>query len=313
MLLALLLSCSVEFGPPQRAAGDVAEVWLYTSMYEEVLAELRPLWEAALPDIHIQTWQAGSEKVAQRFEAELAAGGSQACLLGTSDPAWYRELGRRGELIAHVPPAALRMNPRFVDPDGQWTAVRVSLMVLAGPGGEAPASFRELADPTWKDRLSTPDPLASGTAFTTWTALDAAYGADWVTAARDNGLVAAGGNSSVLARMESGERPAGAILLENLLLKPNTMIKPRFPTDGAVAIPGPLAIPKGCPWPHEAEQVYDWLFSPEAQEAIRAGGMHSPLPSVGPPDGAPPLAEIALFPEPAAVDADGFKARWAAR
>lgn len=310
-LLPLLIGCTVELGEPQRSAEGDAEVWIYTSMYEEVLAKLRPKWEAALPDIHIEVYQAGSEKVAQRYEAELAAGGSRACLLATSDPAWYRDLEKRGELLPFLPPEVLRMDRRFVDPKGEWVAMRVSLMVLAGPDGDAPARFSEMTDPKWKDKLSTPDPLASGTSFTTWTSLEAAYGQDFVKGAKANGIIAAGGNSSVLTRMESGERPAGFILLENLLLKPGTPIRPRFPEDGAVAIPGPLAITKGCPSPYAAERVYRWLFGPDAQEEIRKGGMHSPLPDVAPPDGAPPLSQIALFPDAGEVDGAGFKARWA--
>lgn len=313
------LACRVEFGPgggEARQGQQKKTVWLYTSMYKSVLAELRPLWERALPDVDVEVFQAGSERVAQRFAAEQAAGGSKACLLATSDPAWYRDLAERGELLAYVPPAALKMDERWVDPEGRWTTVRVSLMILATTADQAPTAFHDLDHPRWKNQVSSPDPLSSGTSFTTWTSLEAAYGPDWVRAVRDNGLVAAGGNSAVLSRIESGERPIGVILLENLLLAPHTPARPIFPTDGAVAVPGPLAIPKGCPNVLAAERFYSWLFSDEAQEVITGGGMHSPVPGAPPPhsrDGhaAPALDRIQLFPlPPEGYDLAGFKERW---
>ena len=155
-----------------------------------------------------------------------------------------------------------------------------------------------------------PDPLASGTAFTTWSALDAVYGPQWVAAARGQGLIAQGGTSSVLARMESGERPVGVILLENLLLKPDSPARAILPSDGAVAVAGPVAIPRGCPDLHAAERFVAWLMTEPAQAAIVAGGMHSPLPGAPAPAGAPPLEQIQLFPTPSDLDAAAFKARW---
>ncbi len=311
LALLLLLSCRVEFGPPEQArSGEAAEIWLYTSIYEEVLATMRPLWERDLPDLRIEVYQAGSEKVAQRFEAELAAGGSRACVLASSDPAWYADLARRELLAPYLAPATAAMDKRWLDPQGRYFTMRVSLMVLASTVQPAPASFRELAEPAWQGLVSTPDPLASGTAFTSWSALDAAYGADWMQQARGQGLIAQGGNSSVLARMESGERPVGMILLENLLLKPDSPAKAILPADGAVAVSGPVAIAAGCADVHGAERFVAWLISPQAQQAIVAGGMHSPLPALPPPTGAPPLEEITLFPVPEELDSQAFKARW---
>ena len=87
--LALLLGCRIEVGAPAGGAAVDAgrgtsehpiEVWIYTSMYQEVLDALTPDLTAALPGVRVQWFQAGSEKVAQRWEAETEAGGSRACL-----------------------------------------------------------------------------------------------------------------------------------------------------------------------------------------------------------------------------------------
>lgn len=285
--------CRVEIGAPAAVedASATAEVWVYTSMYQEVLDRMAPRLAAEVPGVAVQWYQAGSEKVAQRWRAEHDAGGSRACLLATSDPGWYRELADAGELLPYVSPRALELPRDQVRPE--FAAMRLSMMVLASTADEAPAAFADLVDPRWAGRFSSGDPLASGTTFTAMAAWDARYGPAFVERLSANGWVAAGGGSAVMARMESGERPVGVVLLENLLAKPGPTVV--YPADGAVVIPGMLAIPRDCPAPEAAKRVYDWLLGPAAQAEVVAGGMYSPFPGSPTPAGARPLAEVRTF------------------
>ncbi len=121
------------------------------------------------------------------------------------------------------------------------------------------------------------------------------------------------------ARIETGERPVGILLLENILAarRKGSPIEAVFPSDGAVAVPGPVAIPAGCPNPRAAEAVVDWLLAEEAQTLIARGDMYPVLPGVPPPPGAPPLDTIAVRPWTAEILADTvkrqaeIKSRWA--
>jgi iron(III) transport system substrate-binding protein len=322
LLVLLLGACRVEFGPPtSRADSTTHEVWVYSSMYQEVLDAMAPDLAAALPDVRVQFFQAGSEKVSQRWEAEHAAGGSRACVLATSDPAWYEDLAGRGLLRTHVPGRALDLPRAWAHPT--HAAFRVSLMVLAGVG-DAPARFEDLRDPRWAGRFSSPDPLASGTMFTALAALDAALGADWTAAARANGWVAAGGNAAVVARMQSGENPVGIVLLENLLAQEGYaaqrpgLARPVL-SAGAIPVPGYAAIPTDCPNPAAAERVMDWFFSPTAAAHLRAGRMHGPFAESPLPDGAPPPDALPWMELPAdfaartATRAPELRARWSGR
>lgn len=325
-LLLAVLACRVEVGAPgttpaagSSAPGAPQEVWIYTSMYAEVIDAMTPALAKSLPDVHVQWFQAGSEKVAQRWEAEEEAGGSRACLIATSDPAWYVDLSQRDKLRAYVSPRALELPRAWVAPT--WATFRLSLMVLAA-AGEAPATVQELADPRWTGRFSTPDPLSSGSMFTTLAALRHAHGDDWLRRAHANGWVAAGGNSAVVARMQSGEAPVGLVLLENLLAQEGYgdaatphVARPNLQAP-AVAVPGPVAVTARCPAPEAAERVVDWLLSPEAQGFIVAGRMHSPFPGTPAPAGAPALADVPLLPLPedfvmrTAHDAPALRAAW---
>lgn len=277
-------------------AGPRGEVWVYTSVYQSVLDALDPVVREALPDVEVRWYQAGSEKVAQRVETEWAAGGSPACLLMTSDPFWYVRLADEGRLQSHFAPNVLEVDRSMVDPAARWVGSRVSLVVLAVnhsiPAGSRPTSFAALADARWVDQVTMPDPLASGTAFTWLAFQDPAL----IAALHQNRIVAAGGNSAVLNRVASGERPVGVVLLENVLASDGAPVDVVYPTDGAVAVPGPIALTAGCPNPVAARALYDLLLSPVGQRLLVGGDMYAALPALPPPDGAPPLAELAVRP-----------------
>lgn len=173
-LLALALTaCRIETAAPGQGAaaaataGPSGEVWVYTSMYRHVLDALDPLIAEQLPDVKVHWFQAGSEKVASRLEAELAAGGTQCDVLLTSDPFLYQRFKKEGRWLRYVSPNGVRTPQSLVDPDGHFQAVRLSTMVLVTRrGAEAPAGFAELADARFKGEVALGDPLTSGTAFT---------------------------------------------------------------------------------------------------------------------------------------------------
>ena len=121
MLILSLLACRIEVGNQAQTQGPSegpVELWVYTSMYQSVLDELDPMLAEELPGVQVKWFQSGSEKVAQRLEAEWAAGGSDACVLMTSDPFWYQALSERGALRPYVSPQALALDRQWVNPRG---------------------------------------------------------------------------------------------------------------------------------------------------------------------------------------------------
>jgi iron(III) transport system substrate-binding protein len=299
------------------AEAPSGEVWIYTSMYPEVLEELGPLVEAE--GVEPRFFQAGSEKVAQRLVAEWASGASPACVVATSDPFFAARIAAEGRLRPYLPRDVLRVPREAVDPDGRWVAIREGLMVLGvAPGLDSPpASLRDLADPRWRGRVSTPDPLSSGSALTAFATVEATDGFALLDAWRDNDVVSAGGNGAVLARIASGERPVGLLLLENLLAsaEPLSVV---YPSDGSIRVPGPAGILADCPNPAGAERVMDLLLSERGQALMARHGMYPARPDVAPPESAPALAGLALRPLPVARIADpgggeALLAQWRSR
>ncbi len=310
LLLAASLSsaCRVELGAPgaqakgaQSCDGPPAgELWIYASVYQHVVDDLDKLIRAQLPGVEPHWFTGGSEKVIQRLDAELAAGGTRADVLLISDPFYFDRLSREGHLLPYVPPRALRVPRALVGQDGAWITSRAAVMVLVYNTRQltaetAPAGFAAFVDPAWKGKLIMGDPLASGTFFTTVAVLHDAFGGAYFEGLRANQVVSTGGNSAVIERVSSGEYAAGMVLLENVLTSKRKGAPIDFvvPEEGAIVIPGPSAILSSTRNPVAARALMDLVFSHEGQQLMVRGDMYAADPGEPPPDGAPDWSKVA--------------------
>jgi len=299
-------ACRVEFGPREGdtgATGRETTVHVYSSIYKEVIDQIQPVLEKRLettaPGTKVEWFQSGSEKIAAKLDAELAAGGSPADILLMSDPSYYAKLQKNGLLVPYVSPAVLRQPREFVDRDGHWATARISTMVIGVTAARAakpnpPKAFADLAKAE-TGRVTMPDPLSSGTTFITVQQLSSRLGWDFFRALKKKGTVAAGGNSSVLQRLDTGEAEVGVLLLENVLAgkRRGSHIELVIPSDGVVLIPGQIALLPHAKRSHAAQAVYDAILTDDIQKVIvEKGDMHSPDPRMPPPAGMPTLDEL---------------------
>ncbi len=157
----------------------------------------------------------------------------------------------------------------------------------------APKTFKEMAEPKWHNKFATGSPLSSGTNFTTVAFLQKAYGWDYFKSLRKNNTISEGGNSSVIRRVQTKERPVGWVLLENILrLSPDSKITTVYPEDGAIVQSNVLAIAQKKTSRANTEKVADWFFSKEGQDAMTRSFMYSVLPDVAPPAGAKDFKDV---------------------
>ncbi|TNE96822.1 MAG: extracellular solute-binding protein [Deltaproteobacteria bacterium] len=275
------------------------EVWIYTSMYKDTIADMTPKLQKAFPNLKFQWFQAGSEEIATKVNAEILAGGTQADILISSDRFWYEEMGNTGYLIGFNSEKTSAIPSQLKHPKGYYNAVSIPVMVMAFNSeaineSDAPKSFKEMADDKWKAKFTTGSPLASGTNFTTMAMLQHNYGWDYFKALKNNETIAQGGNSSVLRRIQSKERPVGWVLLENLLRfqDKDQRLKTIFPEDGVVLQANVMGITKKDGSRENAKKVADWFLSQDGQAAMVRSFMYSPFESFEPPKGAPPFSKL---------------------
>lgn len=327
----LLQACRVEWGAPsdgtaKRTESARSQVTIYTSAYPPTVAGLSEAAKVALPDVSIEWFQAGSEKIAARLDAELTAGAPGADLLMTSDPTYYERLKARAVFHPYASVRALKLDRRLVDRDGAFVACRLSVMGLVHGGlpGPAPQSFADLFEARFNGRVTLPDPLGSGTMLSSLLVWEQLGRTDIASALRRSRATSSGGGTAVLDRIVRGEALVGVALFENVALAKKTALDTgagaehaantlRFvvPKEGAVVVPGQLAILSKTANLAAAQRVYDFLLSESAQRVMIAHALHSPFDDLPAPQDGPSLQSLPLQDwAKLAPLADAAKRRW---
>ena len=275
-------------------------VWIYTSVYPDSLQVFDAVLKEKFPDYDIQWFQNGSENVHAKIAIERLSKNVQADLVLTADLAWYKKMAAEGFFENYVVSVPYEIPASFRATDGAYTAPRLGAVVIGYnkklvSDTDAPKSFSELTDPKWKGKISSGSPLESGSQYTLMMNLVYKYGYDFLKSLRQNDIVAAGGNSAVMKRLVTGEKPVGLVLLENLLneQKKNPDIGIVYPSDGVIFTPGPMAIVKkegrdSVP----VKKIYDFFLSDTAQKIFTGGYLYVFDKNVPAPTGAKPLEEL---------------------
>tara|TARA_B110001454_G_scaffold219197_1_gene251426 strand:- start:17776 stop:18783 length:1008 start_codon:yes stop_codon:yes gene_type:complete len=299
--LAFLLAAAIGTFALSSCTNKSSEptVWIYTSLYKDTVAEIQPQLEKEFPGVKFNFYQAGSEDVAAKVQAEDMAGKIQADVLIFSDRFWFETMATQNKLLNYKPANSDKVDSAFKNTDGAFTTVSFPIMVLAYNSDvvaekDAPKSFKELTLPKWKGKISTGSPLASGTAFTTVAFLAKLYGWDFFKDLRKNDLIAEGGNSGVVRRLQSKERPVGIVLLENVLRLSTTdpRVKHTLPEDGAIVQSNVLGIIKKEGDQTIAKKIADWFFAQKGQEAMAKSFMYPSVPGGPAPVGAPEFSVV---------------------
>lgn len=291
--ITLFLSCTKK--DPRPA------IWIYTSMYKDVIAELDPILQKKYPHVKIQWYQSGSENVQARLNAELLAGQTTADLVLTSDPFWYLELKKAGHFIP-FPEAQSKLIPTHLkDPEHAFVTVRIPVVVIGYDSKSisktmAPKTWDDLTLNQWKGKISMPSPLESGTCFSAVAQLVHKKGWNYFKKLRQNDILSSGGNSSVISRIETNERPLGITLLENILeaQKRGSSIDAIYPKEGSILIPSPIGILKQTKNKALAMEIYNSFLGDDLQKAIVNGRMYSPNPNIPAPIGAMEFKDLLL-------------------
>lgn len=274
---------------------DDKSLWIYTSLYPETIKVIGEKMKVAFPAADIKWYQGGSENVATKLATELLAGKPRADIIMTSDPFWYEELKQKGLLLPYKPLRAERLNKKLViDSDFHYVSSRIPFMVIAYRSDliaddVAPRSLNDLIDPkkaeNYRDKIAMGNPLESGTTFVAVSLLAKKFSWDYFERLRELNALSAGGNSAVMAKVESGERPIGIVLFDNAgaASMKNPKIKTVIPTDALVMVPSPAAILKSSQNSEIAKQFIDHFLNDEVQAVFADYNMFGVFDSVPAP------------------------------
>ena len=294
--IGAVLVLAVALGPAVAADAPSGKVMIYTSIYLHIIEQLKPVLKEKFPDLDVQWFYGGSEKVIAKLVAEFEQGATMADLIMIADPAYYNSLKRDGRLLQYDSPNHKFVLPGWVDKENYYSGVRINVVGIAynkntvqgagppqdlvrpgrpqveGQGGDAqPAAFR--APRLRRPPASSAPPSTAGPIF---------------EALRKNNIACEPGNGAVETKLLSGQLAVGMLLEENVL-KAASEGKPLgfvYPADGPVVNPAPIGIMKTTKNPAAAKAVYDFFLDKDGQKAIIDGWMHSVRPDMPPPKGA---------------------------
>lgn len=271
------------------------KIMIYTSIYPDIIELIKPELKKAFPNVEVEWFQAGTEKVMAKVAGEIEAKKIQADMLMVADPSYYLYLKEQKLLLPYDAPNRkdIVLNK---DTEGYWTGVRISNMIIAYnttkvKEADAPKSFKDLLDPKWKGKIAMPSPLLSGTAYVMAGVLADKYGWEYFEKLKANGIKVEAGNSAIQNKLLTGEYLAAAILEENILKMADKgePVKVVYPEDGTIIIPSPIAIFNTSQNQNTAKTLLNWFLSKEGQQVIVKGWMHSTRDDIAPPKGAPAL------------------------
>lgn len=222
-----------------------------------------------------------------------------------ADVYWNNEVGqsvrlkREGVLRPYVSPRAAGIPDTFKDPEGYWTGFAARARVLIYnkemvSGDELPRRLEQLAEPRFAERAAMAKPL-TGTTLTHIGALYAVWGPDrteaWLARLRENGIRWEAGNAQVMRTVAGGSRAFGLTDTDDAFVarqegKPVSTIFLDQGEEGLgnLVIPNTVMAVRGGPNPREAEELIDFLLSPEVERMLAEGTsaqipLHSGVPT----------------------------------
>lgn len=264
------------------------KIVIYTSMYEEIVNSIDKHLETIFPQYDIEFVCKGTGGI-QSLIMEQIENVSLGCdMLMVAEPSYSLELKEMGLLHSYKAKIDGDFSVEY-DSDGYWYPVRICNMILAyNPEKykkeELPNSFYDFAnDISVKNKISMPNPLSSGTAMASISALYDKYGENYYISLKNQNVVLESA-SDAIKKLNSGEYKQIMILEESILKErqqSNSKLEVIYPTDGIINIPSTIMTIKED-WSANknisaCEEIGNWFLSKEGQSEIVNGWMHSIL------------------------------------
>jgi len=194
-------------------------------------------------------------------------------------------LGQADLLASYVSPAANSYPQQYRGSDGSWHgfAARARVLIVNTDlvaALEQPSSIHDLTDPKWQGKVGIAKPLA-GTTASHAACLFSVWGEERARAffidVKANARVLAG-NKQVALAVARGDLAFGLTDTDDAIIElekglPIKIIYPDQEPDqiGTLFIPNTLAIIKGSPHGDTAEQLVEFLLSPQVEAMLAAG------------------------------------------
>ena len=286
-----------------EAAKKEKPITVYTAHYNTEEAQaLCNAFEKKYPDLKCNFVRTTAQVAYQRLQQDIQANAAVASIFSSTDVSHYPELKKKGLLLPYTPKNAANMVDSlksYNDKEGQYWVTAAALMLLTYNSSvvsekDAPRNWPDLLDPKWKGKVSIGHPAFSGYVGTWVVLMQKLYGWDYFTKLEKNQPQIGRSVNDTVTMLNSKERlvaagPEATTLLSKDKGNPLAVV---YPTDGALLMVSPSAIPKNAPSPNAAKLYMEFLLSKEAGEVQTKSHSLAVMKGVAPAPGAKPLEQI---------------------
>lgn len=223
--------------------------------------------------VKVTVFQATTGKVMARLEAEQANPQADVLISASWDTA--EDLHQRGWLLPFASANADQVPANLKSAD--YIAQGVSALGIvwnSKSGTPEPKEWRDLTQPAFKDKVTTPDPALSGASLDLLIGLQNSMGDQaWqlFDDLKKNGMVVSGPNAQAVTPVMQGAKAAvfGAVdYVSYGNIQQGESLKVIFPASGTVIAPRPMMILKSTPHADDAKAFVDYVLSPEGQAMV---------------------------------------------
>lgn len=251
--------------------------------------------------VKVEVFRAGGAQIEQKLYLEMRSGRVAADLVELGDATAINQIAAKGGIAAYKPANAAGLATALLDPKGNWVTIAQHVYPIVYnsqkvAAADAPKSYKDLADPKWKDKLVLASPNYGSTQTTLVKGLVELDGWGFVEKLKANNAMVARGFPDLENAISTGERLVGIDISIRLVeaLKQGAPLGFVFPADGTVAVQDVLAITEAAPHPNAARLLEEFFLSDELQRFLQTAGMYPVKAGAGSPGQLPALASLNL-------------------
>jgi iron(III) transport system substrate-binding protein len=220
--------------------------------------------------VRVNAFQATTGKVMARIESEAANPSVDVLISASWDTA--TDFAKRKWTAPYQSPNAATV-PNFLKTDGAVAQGVSALAITWNSKSKTPRpnEWTDLTAPAYKDLVTIPDPVQSGSSFELVAALQLKYGWKLFEDLKANGAIVPGPNAAALNPVLQGAKAVVFGAVDYISLESRDSGEPVeviFPKAGTIVAPRPIIVMNWSKQQQDAQRFVDYMLSPEGQAAV---------------------------------------------
>ncbi|GGE38232.1 ABC transporter substrate-binding protein [Agaricicola taiwanensis] len=292
-------------GTPElmAAACKEGEVVYYTAQSDGDERQIVKTFQERFPCISVSVVSAATGRLYERVKTEAQAKQTFGDVLILSDEVLAQNLVDAGLVRDWTPPSAAKYDETF-KVEGKWYSGSGQLMYPVYnknlvKGDDIPKSWKDLANPKFKDKFAFFPISVGGTSWMVYAFLLDHYGEDFLKELNTQSPKMFTTYNTVMLNVARGESEIGVSSSVNeyvVRVKQKAPVVPIYPAEGVPFVKFPMMLLEGGQNPSAAELFGNWYLSKEGQTAlVNVRGANSARPDVESAPENPPLSEVKIW------------------